>query len=742
MLENVRYNANSNISKDDARIKSSDFAHQTSFKANPNAVDNTPVKDTYSPQGAPENKEAGGKLKYILPTWFVLYNGTNLFNKANGGEYEKSLVGRLSKFGDKVSESKVVKNRFVNGLKEKAAGLKTRFDNFVSRHSTLRAMAETPTKPESPMVTNFLETQAEADLKEGVMKFEEFMSKGPKTLKLAGATKDEIDALKATYGTGLFGRIKNERAAVQDFLIDKIGKDLGHTNILTEVSAREAALGKQIERWTLALSDPAMTPAARELAIKRIMDATELRANYRSITLRNLKLQAAGLTKDGIEALKTAPVENAAKIERALEGTKKYFPKLAEHFNKIKSIGAPTSRLGKFLPKAAKLGMRGLTFGGGLFNTLLVAFFMGEAVKNTVDAPKDKKVSTGVHGLFEAMSWIIAMPIALKAMHAVNGLKNLGKNKTQVDAFKTALDAFNKKAKAGLFKSKAAYNRELSSLMTLKDAGTAPTGIKKAMSKVASFLSIGLEQITPFKRNTAGLTGAAKRAAKLANFKAKMPNFLRNCVGYPLRFGLYMFIFQPVVDKLFSGVISAIFGKPYDPEKAKEAAQQEAMIDRARNPIPEPGWFSEYSRELSPKAKEGLDGLNPNSLSDKNLIKQELIKRGVNLAPQNNNTNSNNSYVNSVNGVSVTTKTDNPLYMPPGYNQANGTTNGTATNNNGGKDPNKSEYDTIPLTYEPTISNGVPFGDPEGEANRRRLAETVKKDDLLIKNIDKFNKKK
>ena len=166
------------------------------------------------------------------------------------------------------------------------------------------------------------------------------------------------------------------------------------------------------------------------------------------------------------------------------------------------------------------------------------------------------------------------------------------------------------------------------------------------------------------------------------------------------------------------------------------------MIDRARNPIPEPGWFSEYSRELSPKAKEGLDGLNPNSLSDKNLIKQELIKRGVNLAPQNNNTNSNNSYVNSVNGVSVTTKTDNPLYMPPGYNQANGTTNGTATNNNGGKDPNKSEYDTIPLTYEPTISNGVPFGDPEGEANRRRLAETVKKDDLLIKNIDKFNKKK
>ena len=88
------------------------------------------------------------------------------------------------------------------------------------------------------------------------------------------------------------------------------------------------------------------------------------------------------------------PAKNAQKIEQLLMKGSKDSPKLKPFYNKILSIRKPATKLGKFFPKMAKLGMRGLTFGGGLFNSLFVAFFLGDAVKSTIDAPKEKK--TGI----------------------------------------------------------------------------------------------------------------------------------------------------------------------------------------------------------------------------------------------------------------------------------------------------------------------------------------------------------
>jgi hypothetical protein len=205
-----------------------------------------------------------------------------------------------------------------------------------------------------------------------------------------------------------------------------------------------------------------------------------------------------------------------------------------------------------------------------------------------------------------------------------------------------------------------------------------------------------------------------------------------------------MFAFQPVVDKVFSGALSAIFGKPFDPEKEKEEAEKKALRDVASNPI-QPGWFSAISRETSPYAKEGLKNLDMNTISEDNLVKQELRKKGVNFSKQTQATQQ-NGYTNSVNGISVTTKNDAEPFMPPNYQQNGQTTgpNGVINNNNDQKDPNVSEYDTVPLTYQPSINHEqpVPYGDPDLNKNINRMNDIINRNNQIISDIDKEDKKK
>lgn len=655
MINDVNNTANNQISLNKTGINQTRNI-APSFKANPNAVDTTPTADTYAPQVQPagEQENPMGSLKYILPTWFVLHNGTNVFNKLNGGEYEKSLVGRLGKLGDRISETSLVNNSFVENMKSHKRTIKANLQSFIDKHPLLSAMQKTPTRPECSLVTNFLETQAEADVKEGFNKLSKYIEKGPKSLKELGATKDEINALKAKYGTTMFGRIKDLKGALRELEIERMGFDI--------------------------TSIPADEP------------------------MKNVRLSHLNLSLGDYEVLKKNPEKFGKIVEDSLKEGKAISPKLAQYFNKVKSISAPKSALGKFLPKAAKLGMRGLTFGGGLFNTLLVAFFMGEAVKNTIDAPKEQKVGTAAAGLLDAMSWVVAMPIALKAMHAVNGIQYKGMDKAAVEAFRNAQKTFNATAKAGGFATEAAYNTAKEAVLQLKNP-IAPKGFwGKALDKTAHFLSIGLEQFAPYKQSTEGLTGAAKRSAKWANFKRFLPNLGKNFVGYPLRFALYAMVFSPIVEKVFSGVTSAIFGKPYEPEKIKEQEEKEAAR-RAE-------LYGGPALLPNPEAVQGLQNVDENKLSDNNLIKQKL--KELNALPKEGEVPAANPVQGqepqTVNGVQINTTTDGTPYMPPEAN--NGVQNGGV--NGQQNDPNKSEYDTVPRTYVPKIdwNNPFPYADP------------------------------
>ena len=84
-------------------------------------------------------------------------------------------------------------------------------------------MFNTATKPENEMVKGFMKTQTAEDLDEAVKTLNGYIDELPKTLKEAGATKDEIKALKAKYGTNIFGQIKNKKRAIQELQFNRIG---------------------------------------------------------------------------------------------------------------------------------------------------------------------------------------------------------------------------------------------------------------------------------------------------------------------------------------------------------------------------------------------------------------------------------------------------------------------------------------------------------------------------------------
>lgn len=726
MLEDLNTNITSQANISPKRNNEVDSKNKVSFKGNPNAVDHTPVADTYQNQ-QPVSDSPLRTAAFILPTWYGLNKGTDLFNKACGGQYEKSLMGRLGRFGDRLSASSLANNSVTRKIGSTWANFKVNAQNYIDKHPMLSAMQKTPTAPENSMPKAFMESQNECDIKEATTELEKFIDKTPKSLKESGATKAEIQQLKAKYGTNIFGNIKNEKAAIQEFQLRKLGGD----SVVNRILAKEQRIPQIIQAYEQKVAAMAPTDPARNAAMQKLNRLYTMAEDYRGNKLRQLKLNKLGLGGGVLEAVKAEPLMHAATVETALERGAAAAPKLSRHANKLKAISAPATKLGRFLPKMAKLGMRGLTFGGGLINTAFVAFPLASSIKNAFDAPKDKKAGTLAEGVVDALSWVVSMPLALMGMHSVNGLKNTGLSKDQYKLFKDELKAFNLRAKNGGFASLAEWTAEKARIEALKDVAGPQSKLTKFFKGVGKALSVGLEQFTPYKESTANLTGAAKRTARIGNLKRMMPNFLRNCAGYPLRFALYMFAFAPVVDKLMSLATKAIFGEAYDPEKVKEEQAKEA--ERLAQLYPGPRFLP------NPEAVKGLDAVDVNSLSNNNLIKQKLL--GV--KPDDTQQNP----VNQPFNAAPATMVSGEPFMPPTFPQQNGSNpnqNVVINNQNGQNDPNVSVNDNVPRSYVPTVDLNAPLPyhnpleDPNQPKNYQVAQNMLNKASQTMADLDKY----
>lgn len=696
-----------------------------SFKGNPNAVDTTPVADTYQTQPQPKADSPLRTAAFVIPTWYGLNKSADLFNKACGGEYEKSLMGKLGRWGDNISNSKFANNSFFKGIGNWWDKLKVKTQAFIDKSPMLSAMQKTPTEPEHSMPKAFMESQNECDIKEATAELEKFIQGPEKTLKGAGASKAEIDALKAKYGTNWRGKIKNEALAVEEFQLTK----LGGKDFFARVLAEEKQIVDTIDDLQRQLSG--LRPGTPEYqAIDDVVNnLRQTKKTFRADKLSALKKQVLGLTDDALASIKNNPMSSGAVVERSLERAAVVAPKLSRHSNKLKAMHKPMTKLGKLLPKLSKLGMRGMTFGGGLINTAFIAFPLAASIKNAVDAPKENKAGTLAHGVMEAMSWVISMPLALLGMHSVNGLKNTGLSKEAYGNFKKELEAFNLKAKNGGFASLAEWTAEKNRISALKTVSGKQSLFTRGVKKIAQFLSIGLEQFTPYKADTSALAGAAKKSAMMGNIKRMAPNFLKNLVGYPLRFGLYMFAFQPVVDKLMTWGTKAIFGEAYDPEKIKE--EQAKAAEKRAALYPGPRFLP------NPEAEKGVGTVDVNSLSNKNLIKQKLtgVTSDMPDAPVSNGYTPPPVY-DGWNAAPATMVKGEPFMPPtmPSNNQSQQQQSAKPTNT----------VDNVPRNFTPSfdinapVSYGDPMDDPNNPRGRAALKNLIDADIQTLQDINKY----
>ena len=597
----------------------------TGYQANPQAqyvrggqsVDTTPQTDTFN---KPEEKKGPSMPLVMFLTWLGLNKTTDMYNKlCTNDDYNKTIVGRMGNFGDKIAP-KIGKSKTYTSLMAHIGSFKSSIKNYINSKPMLYAMFNTATKPENEMVKGFMKTQIAEDVDEAVRTLNGYIDELPKTLKEAGATKDEIKALKAKYGTNIFGQIKNKKRAIQELQFNRIGAAPNFIDTLGN--------DKELIKKTL-----------QEMKVKHLGLEPDTYKDVLANPSKNLKIIREACKRGGKNA-------------KAFFGRYSWIPglgfftkrstNLSMSYNKLSTEFNHTTKLGKALAKSSKLFMRGLTFGGGRIGSIMVAFGLGTAICNAFKAPKEQKVGTAVAGGVEAVSWIASMPLAVSIMHGVNGLANTGLSKMQVGRYRVALRNFNKQVAAGVFKDEAAYKTALDAVNKLREVKVPQGKITKGLSKLGHFLSIALENPKPFQEATKTLKGGAKMSAIGRNIKRYLPLIGKNAIGYPLRFALYALVFSPIVDKVISSATSAIFGKPYEPEETEEGKEaekneQQTTTQPQSNPEMPQSPTNPNSKPNSPQPFQGNPNARPldiHSLPDENLIKQAVLGQQVMHGPQ------------------------------------------------------------------------------------------------------------
>lgn len=500
----------------------------------------------------------------LLATCTGMSIGLEKFSQACGGDYKKSLVGKVAKFGDNLENSKFVKSKPFQAVWKTGENAIGKVKHFFRNSDLLNAIFKTPSQPEWQMPKDELlgmRTRVVHEFSQ-IAKTLKWGEEGYTMLTDLGLDKKEHEFLKELFG---------------DVKISKIEEQASN-------AIRLKRLGFEKEKIRSLISNSGIT---------EIVKANEL--------------EKIGLTSEFIKKLEkeTPNIKDIIRVERACNEGRKirigaghqsflgpFQPferkaSLAEISNKLRSMlkeGAKT-KTGRFLATFIQKCHRGFTFGGHKMNAI---FFVSPIlVENMMDVKKaesGEKLGTAAHGLIHAISWVFTFPLALKVMHQLGGSQYAGMSKDDVAKYRELIKNFNEKANPfaeeswmnafGIGKKKAAdqtfqsygeYKKALDELnvelkkLTSKNTKD-QTLITKIGKQLGKFLTMDLETISSYKNGF-----------HLGNFfKKKVPNFFKNVVGIPMRFVLWGAITMGIFDAIINKGIKGCFGNFYDRFKHEE----------------------------------------------------------------------------------------------------------------------------------------------------------------------------
>lgn len=471
-----------------------------------------------------------------LPITAAMIYGMDKFNAACGGDYDKSLVGKINKYGEKVGEKvpaldTAVKKveTFVNWFKTKVA----------SKTSITSSFFNNPSMPESPTVSMMaLGTHAEIAT-EAISKVKQYVDQGG-VIK-GSATAEEIAKL-ADHNTK---------------------RDLKYVNRIMEICREQGDAVLKVNKF----GNVKNIWLVGRLFKKDRYFSDLLPKSWHETVSRKIHLS-----------------EFANKIQAIVKPNAKT------------AVGQRLSKLTLRIVEGLTNGTAGgkvAVFMGAYF----IADAIKKAIH--APHKKGEKRKVFAENMISNVGMYMTMPISIILMHKFGGLQYLGMGKGEKQTenlakYRKLLGELNEAAEKGTI-DKATYKAKVKELkeirvsaLKLLKTDSAPQKALKVVKNIVyrpimrffNILAVGLERIKPYK-NTSNSSLITK---SLNGFKTGWDKF-KGGAGYPVRMGIFMFMIAPFFDKILAKGSHLFFGRPMKSRLDEGKEQPEESTNRHPQPV-------------------------------------------------------------------------------------------------------------------------------------------------------------
>ena len=498
--------------------------------------------------------------------WYGLGQAMDKFGPKCEGDYNSSILGKISNAGDKFSEKTYVGRKFEQFMR----WLDNGFEKLSKKSKIVYTLRNHSTKPEWAFaktpgagVHGFLAADTEQIFEEFLEPITERQPKqflgipfGKKKnlfqkLEQYGMNSDQIKQFKQSLNGKTFAE---QALALQKKELELLGVS---KNMISQVESKTGLSG---------LQKMAKNFKVRKLGFTSMREYNSLKGKFLENSDKIMEVLERGSKHD----FKLSMWRGTNKLKNHLFGRQ---IALSEYLNKYKATLGKEGKttLGRLLPKATGWFLEGTTnrFAGGKLAVAMQAFIFADMLINTFKAPKGEKGKTFIERFVNDFTYFLALTAGIVGMHKVGGFKYAGLDNAGREAYRKALEEFNTLVKNGTFKTKQEYKLARKALKEKLNLKGIKNPITKLLQKMGSLINIGNERILSY------------RSPKKWNM-----NWLRkfangNILGVPLRIIIPMFIVSPFLAKWATKAVHAVFGRPtksvLDEEEEPSVTEQEKL---------------------------------------------------------------------------------------------------------------------------------------------------------------------
>ena len=484
-------------------------------------------------------------------TWFGCGFLLDKYTSACGGEYDKSLLKKVTNFGDKIEQSAFIQSKPMQSVLSlfKKGGEKG--GNFIQKNSVLRAIWKTPTMPEWELVKSEMLPQRQRILHDFNLVTKELHledDKGFAKLNKLALDKEERKLLK---GKGLADVVNTEEKASSYIQLRRLG--LKEEEIKRIISSADGgvsrtkkevlkAFGNKDIAWLKSIHKDTVGNTA---LINEVQDACKKVGGKVRVGMGEYKPFGHDI------GFLTAPTKRVIACDSI--------------FNRLFSLtkeGAKTAT-GRFMSRFMQMVHRGLTFGGGKLGVLLfIAPAFVETAINVHKAEPSQKIGTGVSNLTNHISWVFTFPFALQIMHHICGAKYAGMDEPTIQKIRDKVNELNKDNKEGKIKNYETWEKRRNQV----------NDFIKEHSKVKNqkWYTKSVRWLSGLLTHDLGRVDAYNTGNFITTKINQLRNLPRNLFGVPARLILFGLLTMGVLDTALNKCIKLIFGDSYDSMKEEE----------------------------------------------------------------------------------------------------------------------------------------------------------------------------